>query len=341
MNELTHCFNRGMPWLLIVLASLIHADDLPRRASLGILFSEPGIVHEVVPGSAAEQAGIKPDDVIMSIDSLPLTAGKHVTVKIKRAGNESTLDAVAKEYPRETSTDYDTLYGSVKIAAGRLRTIITKPHGNGRFPAVFIVQGGGCVSVDNIPHNWTNDIVRELTKHGYATMRVDKPGVGDSEGGPCNSAPFDRELAGYRAALEAFRAAPNIDTKHLYLFAHSLGGTFAPYVAASMRLRGIAVYGAAFAQRPEFNDGMDKFGKDGSYWRSIYNLDVAKRWRAFHGVLLAMWGSRDTATTIDEHRALVAIHPDKSRFVTIDGTDHFNFAPDVLKTLIPWLDSAR
>lgn len=328
-------------FIAFLVATLLHADDLPRRASLGILFSEPGIVQEVVPGSAAEQAGIQPNDVIVSIDSLPLTIGKHVTVKIKRGGSESTLEAIAKEYPRETSTDYDTIYGSVKIAAGRLRTIVTKPHGNGRFPAVFIVQGGGCVSVDNIPHNWTNDLVRELTTHGYATMRVDKPGAGDSEGGPCNSAPFDRELAGYRAALDAFRASPYADTTHLYLFAHSLGGTFAPFVAASMHVRGIAVYGAAFAQRPEFNDGKDKLGKDGSYWRSIYNLDVAKEWRAYRGVLLAMWGSRDTATTIDEHRALAAIHPNKSRFVTIDGTDHFNFGSEVPKTLVPWLDSNK
>lgn len=328
--------------IVLALVSLVHAEELPRRTSLGVIFSEPGVVQDVVPGSAAEAAGIRRDDVIVSIDSLPLTLGKHVAIRIKRAGVESTIEAVAKEFPRESSSDYDTIYGSVTIPEGRLRTIATKPRGGGRFPAVFIIQGGGCVSVDNIPSSWTNEIVRELTKHGYATFRVEKPGVGDSEGGPCVSAPFERELAGYRSALNAFRAALYVDTKHLFLFAHSLGGTFAPFVAASQPVRGIAVYGAAFARRPEFNDGANKFGKDGSYWRSIYNLDVTKAWRAYRGVLLAMWGSRDTATTVDEHRALAAIHPSKSRFVTIAGTDHFNFAAEVLKTLIPWLnESAR
>src|SRR5689334_534408 len=108
-----------------VVASLLFANDLPRRAALGVIFRESGIVQDVVAGSAAERAGIQRDDVILAIDSPPITLGKHVTVKLKRGDTEIAKELVATEFPRESSPDYDTIYGSVTIPAGRLRTVAT------------------------------------------------------------------------------------------------------------------------------------------------------------------------------------------------------------------------
>ena len=62
------------------------------------------------------------------------------------------------------------------------------------------------------------------------TMRLDKPGMGDSEG-DCRETDFDTELSGYRAAFAALKAHPRVDPARIGLLGISNGGGFAPLVA--------------------------------------------------------------------------------------------------------------
>jgi len=63
-------------------------------------------------------------------------------------------------------------------------------------------------------------------------MRVEKPGLGDSQGPDCRFAGLDDELAAYRAALAALRARPDVDPSRIVLLGGSIGGALAPVVAA-------------------------------------------------------------------------------------------------------------
>jgi photosystem II stability/assembly factor-like uncharacterized protein/pimeloyl-ACP methyl ester carboxylesterase len=74
-------------------------------------------------------------------------------------------------------------------------------------------------------------------------MRVDKPGVGDSEGPPCSEIDLQTELEGYKAALQQLAAMPGVDPERIYLFGHSMGGVLAPYLTAAVPVRGSMVYG--------------------------------------------------------------------------------------------------
>ena len=74
-------------------------------------------------------------------------------------------------------------------------------------------------------------------------MRVERPGCGDSEGGPLRDVDFETELDGYRQALRALKQLDFVDADRVFLFGHSMGGIMAPLLAVEVPVRGIAVYG--------------------------------------------------------------------------------------------------
>jgi pimeloyl-ACP methyl ester carboxylesterase len=77
---------------------------------------------------------------------------------------------------------------------------------------------------------------------GFATVRMDKPGVGDSEG-DCAATDFVTELADYRRAFDATRGYAFVDPERIFLFGLSNGGGFAPLVARGAAISGYVVDG--------------------------------------------------------------------------------------------------
>ena len=75
------------------------------------------------------------------------------------------------------------------------------------------------------------------------TLRVDKPGCGDGQGGPLRDVDFDTQLDGFRQALLALKADPRVDPERVVVFGHSMGGSWGPLLAQEIPLRGLAVYG--------------------------------------------------------------------------------------------------
>jgi pimeloyl-ACP methyl ester carboxylesterase len=68
-------------------------------------------------------------------------------------------------------------------------------------------------------------------------MRVEKPGVGDSEG-ICTETDLDTELAGNRAAFEALKAHPWVDPTRIVAMGQSFAGGLLPLVAKPAETRG-------------------------------------------------------------------------------------------------------
>lgn len=61
---------------------------------------------------------------------------------------------------------------------------MTRPKTPGRYPAVLLVGGLGCYSLDGelMRDAGYGPVLKTLLQHGFATMRVEKTGEGDSEG---------------------------------------------------------------------------------------------------------------------------------------------------------------
>ena len=127
-------------------------------------------------------------------------------------------------------------YGSLALADGvRLRTILTRPEGVERPPVILFVQWLSCDTVEIRPEStggWARMLRGMVRDSGWAMMRTDKRGVGDSEGGPCDQLDYDTELADHRAALAALRARSDLDTDRIVVFGASMGARMASQVAA-------------------------------------------------------------------------------------------------------------
>jgi pimeloyl-ACP methyl ester carboxylesterase len=251
------------------------ADPLPRRAFLGTpvgpvsattrarqkLGDSTGVeIRGVLPGSSAEAAKLRPGDVVVQVDGTPVTApaefiraiasrkgAASVQLTYWRDGARRNQRIALKPMPLETSDSYDVQYGSVPSSAGRLRLIWTRPRGavTTRRPALLLLQGIGTFSMENVPATPGGyaAIIDDFTRRGYVTLRVDKPGCGDSEGGPLQDVDFDTQLDGFRQALRALKADPQVDPDRVLLFGHSMGGVWGPLLAEEIPVRGIAVYG--------------------------------------------------------------------------------------------------
>jgi pimeloyl-ACP methyl ester carboxylesterase len=268
-------------WLLVlgvVLGSSAKAsvaDELKRRGFLGAALgpvsekiqkeqklptSEGAVVLSVIPDSSAEAGGVMEGDVLVAVDGTPITnpatAIAAVSARkggdvfklhvVRNDGEKHVLEIKLKERPREESETFDVVYGSLVSKAGRLRTIVTRPKSSGKHPALLFIQGIGCYSVEGLTATRPAEfqlIANEFTRHGFVTLRVEKPGCGDSEGGPCEDVDFETELDGYRQALKQLKGLDGVDPANVFIFGHSLGGLWAPVVASEEPVKGVAVYG--------------------------------------------------------------------------------------------------
>ena len=207
-----------------MLADLVHADgELPRRGQLGVRLapeSESGVMVDdaVSPGSAAEEHGIRPGDVIVAVDGVklkeprglievlsPMRAGRSIAVTIQRDSQHKTLSPSLKEPPRDRGANFEVLYHHVVSGGARIRTLVSRPTKPGRYPVLFFIAGMGPVSIDEPLSGQSAEsrIVGAFADADYVTVRVEKPGVGDSEGGPYGDIDFETELDTYRQALKA------------------------------------------------------------------------------------------------------------------------------------------
>jgi pimeloyl-ACP methyl ester carboxylesterase len=75
-------------------------------------------------------------------------------------------------------------------------------------------------------------------------MRVERSGVGDSEGPASRETDFFADVAAYRAALESLRGDPGV--RSVILFGHSVGGMIAPLLASEgSGIDGVVVFGTS------------------------------------------------------------------------------------------------
>src|SRR5213082_3877678 len=123
--------------------------------------------------------------------------------------------------PRENYPNIDVIYDSVTAPdVKRLRTIITKPrNAKAKLPVIFVAGWLSCDSVEAPPN--TKDasglVFRGVAKlPEFSLFRVDKQGIGDSEG-VCGETDFESEVDGYKAAFHALRNYDFIDTNRVYM----------------------------------------------------------------------------------------------------------------------------
>jgi uncharacterized protein len=109
---------------------------------------------------------------------------------------------------------------------------LTTPSGTGPFPAVVLICGSGPHDRNGGGGAWKPFLVIAdyFARHGIATIRYDKRGVGESTGDYAASTSLDF-ADDAEAAARFLVNSPHIDRDHIGLLGHSEGGMIAPMVA--------------------------------------------------------------------------------------------------------------
>jgi PDZ domain len=185
-------------------------------------------IAHIIPDSSGSRSGLKVGDRILAIGDTRVKAvadflsamkryrtGDRVPCRVVRDDKESVIPLELTEWPREKAADLDILYDSVAAKDATLRCIVTKPKTAGpaaKVPAVLYIQGIDCSSVEFpfAPPDPTRQLVYELTRSGFAVMRCEKRGVGDSTGTPCSQLGLHEEVADFVSALRKLKVYDSI-----------------------------------------------------------------------------------------------------------------------------------
>jgi pimeloyl-ACP methyl ester carboxylesterase len=144
---------------------------------------------------------------------------------------------------REQFQNADVTYDWVVNHSGqKLRTFITRPKSTAsKVPVIFFV---GWLSCDTMEYSDANTrdgfgifMRRLIDESGYSTVRMDKPGVSESQG-DCSKADFNSEMEGWQAAFESLGKYDFMDRERVFVVGLSNGGGFSPLAAQKHPVRG-------------------------------------------------------------------------------------------------------
>ena len=110
---------------------------------------------------------------------------------------------------------------------------LTMPKGAGPFPVVLLITGSGTQDRDEtiFGHKPFLVIADQLTKNGFAVLRVDDPGAGGSTSDVKN-ATIELHARDAEAGIAFLKGQKEIDPKHIGLIGHSEGGIIAAVVGS-------------------------------------------------------------------------------------------------------------
>lgn len=212
--------------------------DSPDQKAFGIaantIVSDAKKLSFTVDSLKAEYAGTKSKD------------GKSAVGKFKQAGMgfDLTLNKVAKYVPavkKRPQTPrppfpYDAEEVTVKNEAQdqTLAGTLTKPKGDGPFPAAVMITGSGSQDRDEtiLGHKPFLVIADYLARQGIAVLRLDDRGTAKSTGKKMDSTTADFALD-IGSAVNYLKTRKDIDSAKIGIIGHSEGGVVGPMVAVN------------------------------------------------------------------------------------------------------------
>ena len=253
---------------LTCFSTFLKAQELERRALWQASISAPSdnnpgaLIRSINKGSPLAQAGFLQGDLIIRVDGIHIADGEiwsdvsyglrsssPVIIEVLRNHQlyKAAVNFIALE--KESHTGIDTYYEEVTSTYGIThRTIITRPRVEGKQAAIILIGGLSCSSIEIFPGrqgNWARTIEGLVEKSGMVVMRVEKSGVGDSDGN-CGETDFLMDIAGFRAALASLKSKDYVDSNKIVVYGSSMGSAIAPLLANESGLAGVISDGTFF-----------------------------------------------------------------------------------------------
>lgn len=217
--------------------------------------------------------------------------------------------------PVQAAQDETVVHDQVDVTTSEglvLKAVVSRAQGTSqRLPALFLTQAVSCGSV--LPPRGSN-LAAHAAEAGYALVRLDRSGTGESEGPGCDRLDYLTEVRHYREALDQLRQHPWIDPGRIVIYGSSLGSTTAPLVALDKDVAGVIVQGAGALTYFERMIHFDRLHLERRADFDPLTIDEEMRRRiAFHQLYL---GEKMTPEAIAER------HPELSGvWESLRGTD--------------------
>ena len=242
-------------------------EPLRRRADLGAAIAspdgdKPATIVRFRPGSVLEQSGFAVGDQIVAANGKPLAdpiafgalfrslrGGDAIELTVRRDSTTLTRTVRAPPMQLEATPGLDVVYGEVATGRGyRVRTYTTRAAGaRGRLPLIVFIPWLSCDAVEQPfgprSDGWAMMLRAVMLGTPVQFVRIEKPGVGDSNGPDCSATDLDDDMAAFRAGIRAALADPGADPTRLILFGGSVGGALVPLLAQEFRPRAIIATG--------------------------------------------------------------------------------------------------
>ncbi|PKV67243.1 alpha/beta hydrolase family protein [Pontibacter ramchanderi] len=192
--------------------------------SLRLRFTDHGATYKFA---------LKSDGTQMQGMFTVVSAGFKTPLTLK----ETDLHAFRPERPQTPQAPFSYAIMPVEFKGGDpgivLRGTITAPKGKKPVPGVILLSGSGAHNRDSeqFYHKTFMVLADELTKRGFAVLRYDERGVGESSGtfGGNFTKDFARDAA---AAVNTLRTDSRLKVKDIYVIGHSEGSLVAQILAA-------------------------------------------------------------------------------------------------------------
>jgi len=166
---------------------------------------------------------------------------------VLRDGQPVRFATSVAAFPVEHHAGARVELSDVDTGSHLLRAISVVPDSTGPHPCVYVLPGAHWASEEYPlkPEHPVPALVGALARAGFATVRVERSGLGDSQGPPCTRVDFETELHGFQAGLQSILERDWVDPENVFAFGHSLGAMVAPLIASTKELAGIACYAAS------------------------------------------------------------------------------------------------
>jgi pimeloyl-ACP methyl ester carboxylesterase len=256
-------------FVLVFMSFSLGAQMPPRKAIMGLLVKPVtnGIIVDSVVGNGSFAAlNLQKGDIITEINGNKITSmetygrnvsgirtGEKMVVGFIRNGKDMNVTGNAVMRPYEQSEIADVQYDWVKFRNGYLRAITRKPKGKTNCPAILLIPGYGCGSIENYMNSYNGKILTEWLKAGYAVVTIEKSGLGDSYNcTPCSEVDLATDIESFDAGYNYMAQLTFVNKNSLYIWGHSMGGIIAPEIAKRHQPKGVMVFGTTFRPWSEF-----------------------------------------------------------------------------------------